>query len=434
MTTRDSFDPPLPGGNPNPIGICSFCKSVIEISPMVEAAVGGNIPEKQECPICHNEEPSLMPCDAREPKNFMTDLRPESYDGRFEWRPRSTRPSMTPNIVSPLVESQLGNGKSTAVFDDIHSINDNGGQGGFDLSEAKIVGRERPGTYALAGTDTGGVVASGPVYRVALRSSRRTDIMLVGIDDWPTGVGADPTTIEGRAAWSSLAFSLREAAGKYLDIDSRELESGYRLRLEGTDIIGEAFISDSLDNGAGYCKELARPDQIRSLLDKLNPTNSESIAWDWANEQVNGHAVECATSCHECLLDFFNRPYHAILDWRLALDMAYMLTNKDGVLSLSPGDGTPAYWSQLVYGDSSPVKTTLEGLNYSPYPGDFNGLPGYTRELGNTNKLVIIRHPLWNDSHPVWVEAKSEAIGRFPDHEISDANPFMLLRKVAMYV
>ena len=253
----------------------------------------------------------------------------------------------------------------------------------------------------------------------------------MGIDDWPTGVAADPTTVEGRAAWSSLAFSLREAAGKDLDIDARELESGYRLRLEGAEIIGEAFISDTLDNGAGYCKELARPEQVKSLLSKLDPTNPESIAFDWANEQKNGHAEECATSCHECLLDFFNRPYHAILDWRLALDMAYMLTTKDGSLSLNPGEG---HWSPLVYGDSSPVRTTLEGLNYVPYPGDFNGLVGYTRELGNSNKLIIIRHPLWNDSHPVWMKAKLEAEGRFPEHEISEANPFMLLRRVELYV
>ena len=404
---------------------------MVEISAMPKPATGGDIPDKQECPICHAQEPSLMPCDAREPKNFMTDLTPQPYKGRFEWRPRSTRPSMTPDIGDTIVESKLDNGRATAVFDDIHSINDNGGRGGFDVSEAKILGIEREGTYALSGTKNNKIEAYGPSYRIALRSSRRTDIMLVGVDDWPTGVAADPTTIAGRAAWSSLAFSLREAAGKDLDIDPRELESGYRLRLEGTKIVGEAFISDSLDNGAGYCKELARPERIKSLLDKLDPSNSASIGWDWANKQKSGHAEACATSCHECLLDYDNMQYHAILDWRLALEMAYMLTNKDGLLNINSAEDN---WSPLVYGDSSPVKTTLEGLNYMPYQGDFNGLLGYTREYADTNKLIIIRHPLWNDSHPEWIKAESEALGRFPNYEISPANPFMLLRKVAMYV
>ena len=121
------------------------------------------------------------------------------------------------------------------------------------------------------------------------------------------------------------------------------------------------------------------------------------------------------------------------MDWRLALDMAYMLTNKDGVLNLNSGGGNPGYWSKLVYGDSSPVKTTLEGLNYLLYPDDFNGLPAYTRELGDAKKLVIIRHPLWNDSHPIWADAKSQATDRFPDHEITDANAFRFLSRIAMY-
>ena len=45
----------------------------------------------------------------------------------------------------------------------------------------------------------------GASYRIALLSRRRTDLLLTGIREWPAGTYADPRSVEGRAAWYSLA-------------------------------------------------------------------------------------------------------------------------------------------------------------------------------------------------------------------------------------
>src|SRR5258708_7170628 len=68
----------------------------------------------------------------------------------------------------------------------------------------------------------------GLSHRIALLSRRMTDILLVSIDKWPVGIFADPTTVVGRAAWYSFAFLLRTAAAAQLDVDTLELQAGFR--------------------------------------------------------------------------------------------------------------------------------------------------------------------------------------------------------------
>lgn len=75
---------------------------------------------------------------------------------------------------------------------------------------------------------TNRVTGHGNAVRIALLSRRKTDILLIDINQWPEGIFADPTTVEGRAAWYSFAFWLRIAAGAHLDVDPQELQAGFR--------------------------------------------------------------------------------------------------------------------------------------------------------------------------------------------------------------
>ena len=83
--------------------------------------------------------------------------------------------------------------------------------------------------------------------------------------------------------------------------------------------VGQAFLSDKLENGAGYCRWFGNPEHFQLLLDQANPDVEDSLAELWMKES---HNHECDTSCNVCLRDFHNLPYHGLLDWRLALDMA----------------------------------------------------------------------------------------------------------------
>ena len=247
---------------------------------------------------------------------------------------------------------------------------------------------------------------------------------------------ADPTNVEGRAAWWSFAYALRIAAGVHLDIDPSELQAGFRARHDGTRVIGEAFLSDSLDNGAGYCSKLAQPDQIEALLSQLNPQIEGSMANKWVSlvddEGIGGHGAQCDSSCHRCLRDYYNSGYHGVLDWRLAVDMASIITDPSARITLeSPAPTGQNHWSQLVHGNTSPVSTTLKSLNYEPHPQGFQSLSTYYRKA-NKN-LLVERHPLW-DQHPQWQSAMSDALIEFPGYVVRDLNPFIALRRISDYV
>ncbi len=280
--------PALNQGNPSPIGLCEHCQAVVPLPSLSDPLPGGQQPEREICPVCNYTEPSLRQLDVREPKGFFTDLEPEDFEGQFEWQPRSTRPTLsvpTKDTDEDAETVRVGNCSVMSLSDRILSINDNGGKGGFDFhTKVRVFGQFKEGAYAI-GPDSPEereyVITSGGSHRIALISRRKTDVLLVDIDRWPRGVFADPTTVEGRAAWYSFAFWLRIAAGYRLDVDALELQAGFRsLAGENNQPIGQAFLCDQLENGAGYCRLLAQPAEFAALMNLAEPTNQDGIAWD----------------------------------------------------------------------------------------------------------------------------------------------------------
>jgi hypothetical protein len=442
--------PALSNGNSEPIGLCEHCQAAVPLKdhfPEFAAGFPAPLPGGQEtarkiCPTCKHPEPSLRLLDVREPKGFFTDLEPEDFDGQFEWQPRSTRPTLS---IGAEVEdaSQVGNCSVASLSDRILSVNDNDGRGGFDFHrDTRVYGSPKSGAYAVApDPDDAGdsVTVSGNSYRVALISRRKTDILLVNVDQWSPGVFADPTTVEGRAAWYSFAFWLRIAAGYRLDVDALELQAGFR-SLPGADgqPIGQAFLCDQLENGAGYCRLLARPGEFAELLQLSEPGAPDSIAQRWMASIIDPdgaqpHGSKCDTSCNLCLRDFGNLPYHGLLDWRLALDMAKIATSPTASVDLaSDWDGITNPWRHLLEGDSAPVPAILRNLGYGN-PVQLANLRGYVKQGQNVRKILIERHPLWQDTHPLWQAAVDVAQAQHPGYKVGPVNPFRVLRRPADY-
>lgn len=432
VVSDEGFVPPLHEGNPNVIGICTHCQAMVSLGPSQKPPQGGVEPALQDCPVCY--QPSLRPIDAREPKAFFTDLEPRDFDGQFEWQPRATRPSL--GINPPATSIAVGNCSLAMIYDDIVSINDNGGKGGFDFRPARVDGKPKPGAYAVIADDhtqtgvaaTNRVTVSGDAVRIALVSRRKTDILLIDINRWPEGVFADPTTVEGRAAWYSFAFWLRIAAGAHLDVDPQELQAGFRsLPGQGAfPVIGQAFLSDQLENGAGYCHFLGQTSEYLQLLAQANPSVSGSLAEKWLRSREH---AGCDTSCNLCLRDFYNQPYHGLLDWRLALDMARLAASPGAIVDLStPWGSTPNPWEALT---STTVPAIMQRLGYGSAE-TFGVLSGFV----HTNKgiVAIQRHPLWRDQHPEWRQAVQDAQTKYPKARIIPLNPFRALRRPADYV
>ena len=443
--TRPGFYPDLTTGT-SPVGVCDNCQARVPNLPVTNAAaVGDQEPTPIRCPVC--TQVTLRPIDAREPKNFFTDLTPEDFDGSFEWYPRATRPTL--GVQPPADQpADVENTKVITFSDEILSINDNGGIGGFDFQRAVVRGTPRQGAYAVEPRPSTGVSVAGPKYRVALLSKRRTDILLVDINQWPDGVFADPTTVEGRAAWFSFAFFLRTAAAAELDIDTQELDAGFRtIGGAGGVPIGQAFLSDKLENGAGYCQWLGDPDNFRRALQQ-GDTNyapgsppQQSTAMKWMDLTVTTgplaprpHGLDCDTSCNRCLRDFYNLPYHGLLDWRLALDMLRIAASDSAVIDLASQIRTLQNpWHNLVDSTQGAVAATMQRLHYT-HVGHINNLACYVHH--NQRRIYIEAHPLWTALHSDYSNAIRQALQQFPGYSAGDRmlNPFRVLRRPADYV
>ena len=111
---------------------------------------------------------------------------------------------------------------------------------------------------------------SAPELTRALASIAQTDVLVAGIKKTPVGVTLNPGVPEGRAAWYSFGFLARRAAAVRLDVAESELDVGMQPLIDLTTPFApptaRIFISDSLENGAGYSTHLGQPTMFESLL------------------------------------------------------------------------------------------------------------------------------------------------------------------------
>ena len=85
-------------------------------------------------------------------------------------------------------------------------------------------------------------------------------------------------------------------------------------------------------------------------------------------------------------------------------------------------------WKLLCSGESSPVSIMLENLGYTG-ESEFAGLQTFRHDpLG---RVSIVRHPLWTDDHPVYLEARAEARRTFRNCVVDAVNPFEIIRHPA---
>jgi DEAD/DEAH box helicase domain-containing protein len=161
-------------------------------------------------------------------------------------------------------------------------------------------------------------------------------------------------------------------------------------------------------------------------------TMANSIASQWLAQE---HEDECDTSCNMCLRDYRNLPYHGILDWRLALDIARLVRDASATIDLHTpwGNNIPNPWTRLIQGNNAPIPASLQNLGYGS-PVQFGSLIGFIHQNRNRRQILILRHPLWTDNHPEWITARTYALAQHPNFQINPGNPFMLLRRPAEYI
>jgi hypothetical protein len=367
---------PNPLGPPRPIGFCRRCQAV-DVQPAAAAT----------CPVCNAtslQQPGYEVVQLSQPLGFRTSFGGEQdFDGVFEWTPRASHPKMgaTLQALTPRANFGIWSGLET-----IFVVNDNAGRC-FDfikLSQGETWVTRDALTQAGINVNNVQFNAAAGQDRRALASIKPTDVLVLGIQDWPAGIINSPLDLNGRAALYSLGFMMRRAAADRLDIDERELRVGLRVIQDNAQVRGEIFMSDSLENGAGFSSHLGSPAETEDLLRFL--TGQAADQSFYAPMLAPPHAGVCQTSCPDCLRDFSNLAFHNILDWRLGLDLARLALNSN-----APVDFTVAYWQ----GQAAGAANAYFAAQTQWLPVTFGGVPAGRR--GNTVELIV--HPLW-DTNP----------------------------------
>jgi len=151
---------------------------------------------------------------------------------------------------------------------------------------------------------------NGTIRSVVLGYNFLTDVMLLRVPlRAPLITDLSNTALRRplEDALSSLATSISTAAAHLLDIDIRELNSGYRfIRNKNGDTFAEVFLYDALAGGAGYASQAA------TGIKEVCSNASELLS-----------SCNCQASCDKCLRHYGNRLVHESLDRFLALDLLH---------------------------------------------------------------------------------------------------------------
>lgn len=311
VTGRPPRPLPEPLGRTTTVGLCDVCKNVDEV-PGTACRNCGALPAEG-----YRSEVELA-----FPAGFRGEWTPPArYESGLDRLSRASVPRVTID-VSGMGRHETGGlvvmGGSTRIY----TVNDNHGRGfsfqparehGFGLLESSLASERW-------------VDQSAEARVVALGAVLATDVLIAHAaapvaGNWshrlPVGTkAAELVATARRAAWTSLAFAFRTAAAAHLDVEVQELETGIRFvrDQEATLLHPEVFISDAIENGAGYVSFLAEENEFAKLLDRV-----EELVTSW--DDSHG----CDTSCYACLRDYSNNPYHPLLDWRLAADALEIL-------------------------------------------------------------------------------------------------------------
>ncbi len=371
-----------------PVGVCRLCQALVE----TPSSSGG-------CPYCsatRGDGGYRAPVDLTEPPGFHTwwSIKAE-FTGGFEFTPRALRARLGAMLNNPVDRRNFIVDAGQAR---VYRINDNDGddfefkkvdgqhiwisEDAFDQALKDLPQNERaairPPQYDLT---------VQPLMR-ALAAIATTDVLTAGIKAASVGLCLNPVIPEARAAWCSFGFLLRRAAAVRLDVAESELDLGIQPVVDFSSPFAppaaRIFISDSLENGAGYSTHLGEPGRFEELLLFMLGQLGQKSQEFYDPFVHSSHEQECASSCHRCLREYGNMPYHPLLDWRTAIDMAR--------LALDPGaqiDLTSGWWAPLVARTAVPY---FLGLNLTPTT--LAGLPAGTSAA--TNEAIILTHPLWD--------------------------------------
>jgi len=391
-----------PQGPVTSVGLCRACGAVDP---------SGTPGQCLACQTPAGDDGVYRVAEVCQPEGFRTSYRaPADYDGTYEMTPRASHARLALGHGDALTESTTGGlrlryGKARVLVvndsagADFHFASEPSQDGLLSLDLLRNEDRRRELNLPTPTTDPDSVTP------LALGAWAWTDALLAGLTTVSAGISLNPTLIPARAAWLSFGFLLRNAASKRLDVSVGELRVGVFPRPDPArpgSVTGEAFLADSLENGAGYATHIgAEPGPV--LAD----------ARTFAEEYLQ-HATSCDSSCYLCLRDHTNAPYHPLLDWRLAVDL------------LDAAEGRPIDLTR-VDGLAHDLAATFAD-NFGLQVTEVAGLPVLTDDQGGS---LIVSHPLEDvtDDNPSSRVRDARAAVRHSDTPAGSTTTYDLVRR-----
>lgn len=391
----DVVEGPNPLGDSKTVGICRRCQALVP-----------QPGDSRTCPIC-SASPGIdgyRLTELTEPPGFSTwwaVSRRAEFRGGFEFTPRALRARMGVGLSNfrPHRNFNIDAGSTR-----IYRINDNDGNdfafrkldnSHFWMVEEAFVTalRDLPGSERRR-IQQPAFDSSTPTVRRSLAAISNTDVMAAGINQVPVGLCLNPSRPEAKAAWYSFGFLVRRAAAVSLDVNESELDLGIQPFPDHSTPFApptaRIFVSDSLENGAGYSTFFGDPirfeELLRFVLGEFRPSWTRSSEHDSFHRPLvtPPHSQECVSSCHRCLREFGNMAFHPILDWRMGLDLARLALDPEARIDL-----TANHWSDVV---GRTTGSYFSGLNLQARTFDI--LPAGVDVFNN--EAIILIHPLWD--------------------------------------
>ena len=369
----------------------------------------------KECGVCGQQAYSF---NLYQPKGFITTYRPRDYDDL-----RQRGGSISPPVLAfkPDYDSGQRIGAATMSLTDrkpIALINDNDGNGfkfHSQYNTVVVADSRLYGDGVKAPEVSGEPIAEGVIGAVIT-----TDVLSVVILD-ANDIGNKGTLdvmeqSSAKPAIASFAEFMKMAAATYLDVDPGELRVGRQYHAADSCITEQIFMADTLENGAGYVRKLYESGNMEEVLE----TFYDSLNWD--TPEHSG----CDTACPDCLRNYSNRMTHHLLDWRLSLDMAELVLQRELNVDRWLGDA------------ENQVKKFRDLCNSSDISVEVCHADSLTAISLGESRALVVGHPLWHTAGELLNErqlkARESLLADHPEMQIDFCDVRQLVRKPQEFI
>lgn len=233
-------------------------------------------------------------------------------------------------------------------------------------------------------------------YKVALGANKVTEVLRLSVSNFNSAVNLDLNTGNVsaiKAAFYSAATLIQRYFADEIDIEPSEIEISVQSH-NGKPVV---YLSDSLDNGAGFIRMLCsigangKSHLLEIMEDIVSPDPQSPFI-----KALYKHKDICKTACHNCLKSYDNQGLHHILDWRLGVDLIQLMLDSTYDMGFSDMSKTP-------YGDLEDLmKEIVSSTQMANSNLSIKKVGNYfiiSEKIGGfpipANSYLI--HPLWND-------------------------------------